>query len=252
MLIKICNVNLKPENTYTAEIEEKENPRVRGVRFDVRYDSIDSNTIYRINFEAQRRIYKNVNFNTRKFLYATKLYSTSLKEGSDLNEHLRINEIFFIKSSDVYSGSPVKVTKLHNIIDDELYDDITIYEFYIDKIIEIGYTNKDYCDKMIVEMLSIFSSNDVKEFKNSKYEVVRKVADCIMKYTDEEIKELVEYNKMLDEWQYKSDLAAERREGREEALIENIKTMSSNGFSSEMISKALSLDIEYVNNVLEK
>ena len=71
---KICNVNLKPENTYTAEIEEKENPRVRGVRFDVRYDSIDSNTIYRINFEAQRRIYKNVNFNTRKFLYATKLY----------------------------------------------------------------------------------------------------------------------------------------------------------------------------------
>lgn len=73
-----------------------------------------------------------------------------------------------------------------------------------------------------------------------------------MKYTDEEIKELVEYNKMLDEWQYKSDLAAERREGREEALIENIKKMNQKGMNPSDISSMLDLDIEYVNDVLNK
>ena len=41
-------------------------------------------------------------------------------------------------------------------------------------------------------------------------------------------------------------------EGKTEALIENIKTMHSNGFSEEMISKALSLDIDFVKKVLEE
>ena len=41
-------------------------------------------------------------------------------------------------------------------------------------------------------------------------------------------------------------------EGKTEALIENIKTMHSNGFSEETISKALSLDIDFVKKALEE
>ena len=41
-------------------------------------------------------------------------------------------------------------------------------------------------------------------------------------------------------------------EGKTTALIENIKTMYSNGFSEEMISKALSLDIDFVKKALEE
>ena len=41
-----------------------------------------------------------------------------------------------------------------------------------------------------------------------------------------------------------------RKEGKTEAIINNIKTMHKNGFDIETISKALDLDIEYVKEVL--
>ena len=41
-------------------------------------------------------------------------------------------------------------------------------------------------------------------------------------------------------------------EGREEALIENIKKMNRKGMNPSDISSMLDLDIEYVNNVLNK
>ena len=41
-------------------------------------------------------------------------------------------------------------------------------------------------------------------------------------------------------------------EGKTEKLNENIKTMHSNGFDAETIARALSLDINYVKEVLSK
>ena len=41
-------------------------------------------------------------------------------------------------------------------------------------------------------------------------------------------------------------------EGKAENLNENIKTMHSNGFDAETIARALSLDINYVKEVLSK
>ena len=43
-----------------------------------------------------------------------------------------------------------------------------------------------------------------------------------------------------------------KAEGKAENLNENIKTMHSNGASEEMIAKLLSLDINYVKDVLSK
>ncbi len=47
-------------------------------------------------------------------------------------------------------------------------------------------------------------------------------------------------------------IAEGKAEGKQEAIEENIKTMFSNGFDAQTISKALSLDISYVNEVLNK
>ena len=41
-------------------------------------------------------------------------------------------------------------------------------------------------------------------------------------------------------------------EGLKEANVKLIKTMNSNGFDAEFISKALSLDLNYVKEVLKK
>ena len=48
-----------------------------------------------------------------------------------------------------------------------------------------------------------------------------------------------------------SELEVAERKGRNNEQIEVIKTMHSNGFDADFISKALSLDLEYVKHVLE-
>ena len=47
-------------------------------------------------------------------------------------------------------------------------------------------------------------------------------------------------------------IAEGRAEGKQRQLEENIRTIYSNGFDAEMIAKYLRLDIDYVNEVLNK
>ena len=47
-------------------------------------------------------------------------------------------------------------------------------------------------------------------------------------------------------------LAQGREEGKEKAIEECIKTMHSNGLSSDMIARALSLDASFVESILSK
>ncbi len=57
--------------------------------------------------------------------------------------------------------------------------------------------------------------------------------------------------KGLDEFEKRAKNEG-RAEGETKKLNENIKTMHSNGATDEMIAKLLSLDINYVKEVLSK
>ncbi len=75
-------------------------------------------------------------------------------------------------------------------------------------------------------------------------------------YTDEEIALMVRDAKRKVEFEInhiKAMAFAEgRAEGEQRQLEENIRTIYSNGFDAEMIAKYLRLDIDYVNEVLNK
>jgi len=121
---------------------------------------------------------------------------------------------------------------------------------------------------MLVELTGVIVAKDVEKYKRSKNTTVRRVAERIMKYTQEEIEELQRrYDEACEQLDQALilDMQEEAREkglaqgrvegiaeGKTKALIENIKTMYSNGFSEEMISKALSLDIDFVKKALEE
>ena len=174
--------------------------------------------------------------------------------------------------------------------------DIEIYEIYIDELQKLDLNKADNYVKMLVELTGVIVAKDVEKYKRSKNTTVRRVAERIMKYTQEEIEELqrrydeaceqLDQALILDMQEearekglaqgreeghaegHAQGLAEGRAEGRTEgraegraegiaegktkALIENIKTMYSNGFSEEMISKALSLDIDFVKKALEE
>ncbi len=71
-------------------------------------------------------------------------------------------------------------------------------------------------------------------------------------YTDEELALMVRDAKRKVEFEINHIKAMAFAEGEQRMLEKNIKTMFSNGFDAQTISKALSLDISYVNEVLNK
>ncbi len=75
-------------------------------------------------------------------------------------------------------------------------------------------------------------------------------------YSKSEIAAMERANKLIEDIELSSRLVYAKEEGKEEGaqiqLENSIKTMHKNGFDVETISKALSLDINFVNEVLSK
>ena len=279
---QICNINLSPDDIEYVSLEAKDKLKYKGIQYDVKSIGRNDNNYFHIDFEAQSVRPSERSFTKRKIHYASQLYVDMFKTGDRYfdNSKLYAKEIFFIKSSYRFSGSPIKKIVYHDIYDNKNYDDIEIYEIYIDELQKLDLNKADNYVKMLVELTGVIVAKDVEKYKRSKNTTVRRVAERIMKYTQEEIEELQrrydEACEQLDQAlildmqeeamekglaqglaQGRAEGRAEGRvegiaEGKTEALIENIKTMHSNGFSEETISKALSLDIDFVKKALEE
>jgi predicted transposase/invertase (TIGR01784 family) len=96
--------------------------------------------------------------------------------------------------------------------------------------------NKDELNDLITKNES-FKKTDVKMM-----ELLNNILDLNI-----EIKDTEDINMCKAIEDMKKDA---KKEGKQEAINENIKTMYSNGFDENMIAKALSLDINFVKKVL--
>ena len=71
-------------------------------------------------------------------------------------------------------------------------------------------------------------------------------------YDESERAIIMEMNRKREDFERRHQLHFAEEKGKAENLVNNIKTMHSNGFDAEIIAKALSLDIEFVNDALTK
>ena len=62
----------------------------------------------------------------------------------------------------------------------------------------------------------------------------------------------MEMNRKREDFERRHQLHFAEEKGKAETLVNNIKTMHSNGLSEEDIAKFLSLDIEFVKDALNK
>lgn len=283
---QICNINLNVEDVEYSPLESKEMLGYKGVRYDVKAKGENENKYFHIDFEAQKIRPDYNTFKKRKFHYASQLYLDLFKEGDKYidSSRLYVREIFFIKSSNGFTGSPIKKIVYQDLYDKTIYDDIEIYEIYIDELQKMNLKSANEYDKILIELTGVIVAKDVNKYISSTNTLVRKVAEKIMKYTQEEIDELQRrydedceiYNRaILKEME---DMAVERglkkgleqgiqqgiqqgivqgvEEGKSigklESIKEMIKTMNKNGFDKDTISKALSLDINFINEVLSE
>ena len=193
------------------------------------------------------------------------MYSQIFTSGSKYKEDHKTIVIFLVDDKN-NKGRTYEKIQFKNEYNDE-YDMQVIYKINIPKYIK-DFKPKDENDKILIEALSVLISTDFKKYVKSNNNVIRKVADEIMKLNSDDYAriemELYKAQQLHDRLDREAAIkeAAEKaakeatekatKETTEKVQIETIKSMNSNGIDIEKISTILKLDIEYVKEVLNK
>ena len=108
--------------------------------------------------------------------------------------------------------------------------------------------------------LKLLSEYEVGQYLTDDSDIIKEAANMLVHYDKSEEAAKIREAKLKAEFENKGHFTAGmnegvkigREEGKQEGLKESIKTMHKNGFDEETISRALSLDIEYVKQVLNE
>ena len=252
LINNICNLNLKLEDIKFEDVEERDSITFKTISYDIKIISGDVS----IDVEAQKNIVNNEkNENgeytydiNRAIYYLTMLHSASYryKEAGYVNKK---SFVIFIFNYDIPGNDSIQRINLHNNSTNVEYDDLNIYFVSLEKI----NTNS----KIELERaLKLLSDKDITKYEKDKSEIIKEAALMLKGYDESERAIIMEMNRKREDFERRHQLHfAEEKgkaEGASENLVNNIKTMHSNGFDAETIAKALSLDIEFVKDALNK
>ena len=268
----ICGLNLKEEELEIANTEERDSITYKTINYDIK---LVCNNI-RIDFEAQKEIvdasknpYGEYSYDiNRAIYYASALHSSSYgykEKGYDDRKSI----VVFLYNYDIPGKNYIQLIKFYNKEIMAEYDNIMIFRVSLVKIPENG--------KIELERaLNLLIQQNVETFFNDKSDTIRRAAIMLNEYDKSEKAAMLREARRKAELDRISQLEVARRDGRKEGFNEGhtegfneghtegfneglkeanvklIKTMNSNGFDAEFISKALSLDLEYVKEVLKK
>ncbi len=102
-------------------------------------------------------------------------------------------------------------------------------------------------------MRNSFTVEGIEKIRKKNYRDINKETIGLINYITESRLEYLEMEEKIDMCKGLDEFAEKyKNEGKSEAINGNIKTMYKNGFEPEIIAKALSLDINYVKEVLAK
>jgi len=244
----ICNLNLKKEDITLGNTEERDGVTFKTIAYDIKVVSQDMH----IDIEAQKNIvntgkneYNDYIYDISRAIYYLCMLHSRSYDYREKGYTKKKSIVIFLYRYDIAGEEIIQKTCLHNTSRDIHYDDIVLYSISLEKI------SKD--SKMeLHRALKLLTETDLDSYKNDESRIVKEAADLLEGYDKTEEAENLRFQRQKEEYEKGIMLQTAKDEGKEEKLIENIKTMSSNGASNEMISKLLNLDISYVNEVLKK
>ena len=255
----ICNLDIKENDLIFGDTEER-SPVFKTLKYDIKIVSED----LRLDIEAQKNV---VNWNKNKYgeyrhdinrsiHYISVLHSKSYQIGESYNNDKK-SIVIFIYLYDIPGNDAIQKINLHNNSTKVEYDNISIYSVSLAKI-------PNYSKLELERALKLLSEKDLTIYENDESKVIREACKMLEGYSKSEIAAMERANKLIEDIELSSRLVYAKEEGINEGIkkgkeegaqiqLENsIKTMHKNGFDVETISKALSLDINFVNEVLSK
>jgi predicted transposase/invertase (TIGR01784 family) len=243
----ICGLNLKEEDIEITNTEERDSITYKTINYDIKL--VCKNM--RIDFEAQKEIvdstknqYGEYEYDiNRAIYYASALHSSSYgykEKGYDNRKSV----VVFLYNYDIPGTNYIQLLKFYNKELMAEYDNIMIFRVSLVKIPENGKMELDRALKLLIQP-------NVETYFNDKSDTIRRAAIMLNEYDKSEKAAMLREARRKAELDRISELEVAERKGRNKEQIEVIKTMHSNGFDADFISKALSLDLEYVKHVLE-
>lgn len=252
----ICNLKLKESDIEIGIEEERGELTLKTVQFDIKVVSQD----ILLDIEAQnKKVSLELNEHneysydvSREFYYLSILHSKNYQY-RELGYRKKKSIVIFIYAYDLLCESPIQELSMHNKTKNIDYDDMLIYRVSLAKIPEAS--------KIEVERaLKLLSEIELDNYLNDDSTIIKEAANMLVHYDKSEEAARIREAKLKDDFEKKGHFTAGmnegiqigKREGKQEATIEIIKTMHKNGANEETIAKMLSLDLEYVKKVLSE
>ena len=236
--------DIKPEEVSEGNGETKYSIESKGVRMDLKFDIVNDLSV---DIEFQNEVKDDDSFRRRLIHYLSLMYSSSFNTGSNYEENKMAVLVVFVNTEDTIL-KPLMHFKLTDKKNDTSWDDIQIYIINIPKFIK-GFNESNKDDIIKLKLLDVLTTDDGSKYKNDELDLARKIEEAINIMNKEDALRF----EMIKAAAYKTEQRElGKKEGKQEQLERNIKTMASNGFDADFIAKALSLDPSLVKEVLEK
>ena len=257
------DIDVKAEDIKETNIEEVMAVDKKGIRMDLRFEILNNTSV---DLEFQNVIKSEKAFERRMVHYLSTMYTYAFSKGSEYNEDKEAVLVVFINDEATSFKPLMKFTlcdKKNNV--EKKY--LQMYFINIPKYLK-DFNKKSKDDIIKMKLLDVLVTDNGEKYKNDKSLDLRKIERRINEMNREGHIKL----SMFKAAYYEAEQEREKKEAREEGLaegiaegkaqgiaegskanlIENIKTMKSNGLSNEDIAKYLSLDLKYVNEVLKE
>ena len=250
--IDFSNMELNFINT-----EKKSGESIKGIDADIIAEFIDNANDFNIVIDIEPQEYNltDISLLRREIHYASLFFSDMYPEGSIYQEERKFYSIFLM---DKYGekGHPITKTVFHTEGTNQNSDIFCFYNIYLKQILSKDFKIKNENDKMILEVVKLLKAKDLSAYLNNDNKFLKGVAEVIdyVKGSKEERWAAIARYKAEQTKKNREAWAKEvgKEEGKEEQLVECIKTMSKNGMSNVDIARALSLEESFVEAALKK
>ncbi len=264
----ICKLDLKLDDINFGDTEESDSTTYKTINYDIKIESVN----LKLDIEAQKKIvdkkvneYGEYEYDINRAIYYLSLLHAKSYLYKEKGYQKKKSIVIFLYSYKTPGDSIVQKINLHNQTTNVEYDNIIYYSVSIAKI-----QNDDTME--LHRALRMLLQYNIDSYKKDKSAVIREAALMLEEYDKSKEAMAIRTARLKAEYEegIKLQAALDRGiekgkaegivEGKAQGIIEgeakatrsNIITMSKNGFDNETIARALSLDISYVNEVLNK
>ena len=252
LLNGICGLNLQEEEIKFTDTEERDLCTLKTINYDIKLVSDSIN----IDIEAQVKLTSNIKdlygeyeYDVhRAIYYLSALHSRSYayKEKGYVKKK---SIVIFLFKYDIAGKDAIQRIRLINESTLRKYEDIELYFVSLEKI-----PNSSTIE--LNRALKLLSCTDMAPYIEDDSNVIREAAGMLCDYDKSERAQMLRDAQIKQELEEATIKNLAKAEGIAEGALEqqkvSIRTMHKNGFEPEMIAKALSLDLSFVEEVLKK